>query len=56
MRVIPIWVWVVLAVAVVIGAIGWFMWFEMLNSPGGERYQKWRTQGPFVPTDDPERK
>jgi hypothetical protein len=24
-------------------------WWKILNSPDGERYLKWRTQGPFTP-------
>jgi hypothetical protein len=33
----------------VVAAWAWFKWFQMYNSPDGERYRRRRTQGPFVP-------
>jgi hypothetical protein len=40
---------------IVLGAVlpvaGWlvFQWWKLLHSEAGERYLKWRMQGPFVP-------
>jgi hypothetical protein len=39
--------WGVLAVAA--GGYGWLQWFKVFNSPDGERYTRWHTQGPMVP-------
>jgi hypothetical protein len=34
---------------VLVGGYGWVQWFKVFNSPDGERYTRWRTQGPMVP-------
>ncbi len=36
----------------VFGAWARFRWFAVLDSPDGERYQRRRMQGPFVPVVD----
>jgi hypothetical protein len=36
-------------VVVPLGGVLAYQWWKLLNSPSGERYLKWRTQGPFVP-------
>jgi hypothetical protein len=41
---------IIFAVVVVpLGGLLAYQWWKLLNSPSGERYQKWRAQGPFTP-------
>ena len=35
-----------------VGLYGYFRWFGVLDRPEGERYQRRRMQGPFVPVVD----
>jgi hypothetical protein len=39
---------------VIVGGYGWAQWFKVFNSPDGERYTRWRTQGPMVPLSTPD--
>jgi membrane protein implicated in regulation of membrane protease activity len=43
------WTIVIFVAMLVVGAYAWYRYLKFLNSPDGERYQKMRTQGPFVP-------
>jgi hypothetical protein len=36
-------------VVVPLGGLLAYTWWKLLDSPSGERYMKWSTQGPFTP-------
>ena len=51
----PTWaVALVVALILVLAAVVAYICFTVFNGPYGERYQKLRMQGPFVPDDEPD--
>jgi hypothetical protein len=51
----PTWALALIALLIlVLPCIAFYVWWRVFNSPDGERYQKLRMQGPFVPLSDAE--
>jgi hypothetical protein len=48
------WFQIAIVVSIASAGVAWYVWFKVFNSAAGERYQKLRTQGPFVPVDEGE--
>ena len=44
-----IWLTLLLFLFLALGVYGCVKWFDIFNSPDGERYRRMRTQGPFAP-------
>jgi hypothetical protein len=42
---------ILIVLAALLPIAGWlmFQWWKLMHSEAGERYLKWRMQGPFVP-------
>jgi hypothetical protein len=47
-----LWFQIAVIVGIAIAGVTCYAWFRIFNSEAGERYQKLRTQGPFVPIDE----
>jgi hypothetical protein len=47
-----LWSQLAAVLGIAVAGVAWYVWFKVFNTEAGERYQKLRTQGPFVPIDE----